>query len=44
MGGAALAVHWMHQGAYDRLTYDVDIVGSPRFVVVVGFGWCHWLG
>lgn len=26
VGGAALAVHWMHQGAYDRLTYDVDIV------------------
>ena len=26
VGGAALAVHWMHQGAYDRLTYDVDMV------------------
>lgn len=26
VGGAALAVHWMHQGACERLTYDVDMV------------------
>lgn len=26
VGGAALAVHWMQLGSYDRVTFDVDIV------------------